>query len=126
MAKAALNQETMTTARELKANGQILAVMSVNPGWVPTRMTAGKRDANIEESVAGINKHADELSLGHTAHPGIGMARLSHSKVESSDARAILHRSPFEDRKFTRPSARVQFSESMRGAFPHRGTTWRL
>ena len=66
LAKAALNQQTMTIAQELKANGHKISLMSVNPGWVPTRMTAGKGNTNIEESVEGMIKLADGMTLENT------------------------------------------------------------
>ena len=56
----------MTIAQELKSNGHNVSVMSVNSGWVLTRMTAGKGDTNIEESVGGMIKVADELTLENT------------------------------------------------------------
>ena len=66
LAKSALNQQTMTIARELKNKGEKVNLMAVNPGWVPTRMTAGKGDTKIEDSVASMIKLVDEMALENT------------------------------------------------------------
>ena len=56
----------MTIAQELKAKGHKISTMSVNPGWVPTRMTKGKGNTKIEDSVGGMIKLADEMTLENT------------------------------------------------------------
>ena len=66
MAKAALNQGTMTIAQELKADGSNISFLSVNPGWIPTRMTSGKGDTDVVESVEGIIKLGDEVTMKNT------------------------------------------------------------
>lgn len=78
LAKTALNQQTVTIARELKAQGHKISLMCVNPGWVPTRMTKGKGNVRIEESVEGMIKLTDEMTLENT-----GQFRMANGETHA-------------------------------------------
>jgi NAD(P)-dependent dehydrogenase (short-subunit alcohol dehydrogenase family) len=54
MAKAALNQFAVTLANELKVQGSKIVVLSINPGFVATRLTNWDFDDNIEETIPGV------------------------------------------------------------------------
>jgi len=67
MAKAALNQFTVTLAKELKVEGSKIVVLSVNPGFLSTRLTNFDGEDDMDASIAGLVKiieGADENKSG--------------------------------------------------------------
>ncbi|KAL2064370.1 hypothetical protein VTL71DRAFT_4864 [Oculimacula yallundae] len=54
MSKAALNQLTATLAKEFIMNKEDIAVVSIYPGYVPTKMTNFKSRDNMDECIEGI------------------------------------------------------------------------
>jgi NAD(P)-dependent dehydrogenase (short-subunit alcohol dehydrogenase family) len=64
MSKAALNAAGVSLAHDLKPRG--IAVISLHPGSVRTRMTRGHGVIEPEESVRGLLQRIDELRLETT------------------------------------------------------------
>lgn len=51
MSKAALNMMTVTMSKEFQHNGDNIAVLAFNPGYVATRMTNGRFRDNMDECI---------------------------------------------------------------------------
>lgn len=54
MSKAALNMITVTLAKEFIMNNDDITVISLNPGYVPTRMTNFRSRNDMDECIAGM------------------------------------------------------------------------
>ena len=54
MAKTALSQQTVTVSQELRAAGSNVVMLAVDPGDVPTRLSHGHGQTEIDKSVRGI------------------------------------------------------------------------
>ncbi|KAK0645416.1 hypothetical protein B0T16DRAFT_411131 [Cercophora newfieldiana] len=66
VSKAALNMMTVTLAKEFQMNGDNIAVIALNPGYVATRLTNFRFRDNMEECIAGIVKVVDNIGLEQT------------------------------------------------------------
>ena len=66
MAKAALNQQTITLAREMEKSGQNIAVISVNPGFVATRLTNFDFDDDMDNCIEGIARVIESVDMTKT------------------------------------------------------------
>jgi NAD(P)-dependent dehydrogenase (short-subunit alcohol dehydrogenase family) len=64
--KAALNMMTRSLAADLKGDGVTAVVM--NPGWVRTRMGGSGAPTLPEQSVAGMIRMIDKLTIKQTGH----------------------------------------------------------
>lgn len=64
MSKAALNAAGMSLALDLRARG--IAVITLHPGFVRTKMTGGSGMVDPDESARGLLARIDELSLETT------------------------------------------------------------
>ena len=54
MAKAALNQQTKTIAKGFNGSGNSLIFITLNPGYVPTKLTGYKGTDDLDASVNGM------------------------------------------------------------------------
>ena len=54
MAKAALNQQTRTIAKGFEESGNTLIFITLNPGYVPTKLTGFKGTDDMDKSVKGM------------------------------------------------------------------------
>lgn len=63
MAKAALNQQTVTIAHELRAADSKVIMLALDPGDVPTRLSRGNGKTDIDESVRGLVKIIETATL---------------------------------------------------------------
>lgn len=54
MSKAALNMMTVTLAKEFIMNNDDITVISLNPGYVPTRLTKFRSKNDMDECIAGM------------------------------------------------------------------------
>ena len=61
MSKAALNSAGVSLAKDLHPHG--IAVAILHPGYVRTEMTGNSGLIDVDESVTGLLKRIDELSL---------------------------------------------------------------
>ncbi|KAK4449685.1 hypothetical protein QBC34DRAFT_380143 [Podospora aff. communis PSN243] len=66
VSKAALNMVTVTLAKEFQNNGDNIAVIALNPGYVATRMTKYRSRDNMDECIAGIVKVIDKVGMDQT------------------------------------------------------------
>ena len=66
MAKAALNQQTVTLAKEIEKSGQNIAVVSVNPGFVATRLTNFDFDDDMDTCIEGIARVIESVDMAKT------------------------------------------------------------
>ena len=66
MAKAALNQQTITLAREMEKSGQNISVISVNPGFVATRLTDFDFDDDMDACIEGLTKVIESADMTKT------------------------------------------------------------
>lgn len=66
ISKAALNQLTASMAAEFMEAGDGIAVMSVYPGYVPTRMTNYRSRDDMAECIAGVVKVIEGLDMSQT------------------------------------------------------------
>lgn len=53
LAKTALNQQSMTLAQEFKDHGDNTTVLSLYPGYIPTKMTEYRGNVDMKEAVQG-------------------------------------------------------------------------
>lgn len=63
MAKASLNMQTASLAADFKAQGLNVAVVAVHPGRVPTRMSGGNGNVDLDESANSMVKILTDLTL---------------------------------------------------------------
>ncbi|KAI0108878.1 hypothetical protein GGR51DRAFT_570132 [Nemania sp. FL0031] len=63
MAKAALNQQTASLAADFKKGGINVALVTVHPGRVPTRMSGNDGTDNLMGSAYGMVKIVKELNM---------------------------------------------------------------
>lgn len=63
MSKAALNMMTVTLAKEYKMNGDNIAAIALNPGYVATRLTSFRSRDNMEECIAGMVKVLESVGM---------------------------------------------------------------
>lgn len=66
MSKAALNMLTVTLAKEFQMNGDNIAVIALNPGYVATRLTNYRSRDKMEECIAGIVKVLGRVGMAET------------------------------------------------------------
>jgi len=66
ISKVALNMATATLAKEFQENGVNIAVIALNPGYVPTRMTNFRAPDNMDERIAGIVKVNEKAGMDQT------------------------------------------------------------
>lgn len=66
MSKAALNQLTATLAMKFVMNNEDIAVVSIYPGYVPTKMTNWKSRDDMEECTEGIVKVIEGIGMEQT------------------------------------------------------------
>ena len=66
MAKAALNQQTITLAREMQKSKQNIAVLSINPGFVATRLTNFDFDDDMDTCIEGVAKVIESADMAKT------------------------------------------------------------
>jgi NAD(P)-dependent dehydrogenase (short-subunit alcohol dehydrogenase family) len=66
MSKAALNMMSVTMAKEFQSNGDNIAVLALNPGYVATRLTKFRSRDNMEECIEGIVKVVEGLDMKQT------------------------------------------------------------
>ena len=62
MAKAALNQLTVTLANDFKAKDHPVGIVAFQPGYVKTRLTGFMGDVDIVESVEGMVEQLDDIT----------------------------------------------------------------
>ena len=63
MSKTALNMMTVTMAKEFQMNGDDIAALVIDPGYVATRMTQGRARDDMEEVIAGIVKVVEGIGM---------------------------------------------------------------
>lgn len=56
VAKAALNQEAVTLAREWEKEGRKTTIVCVEPGFLSTRLTGWDGEDDMETCIAGLMK----------------------------------------------------------------------
>jgi len=66
MSKAALNQLTATMAKEFIMNEEEIAVVSIYPGYVATKMTNYRSRDNMAECIEGIVKVVESVGMEQT------------------------------------------------------------
>ncbi len=66
ISKAALNQLTVTMANEFKIAGDNIAVVSVYPGYVATKMTNYRHKNDMAECIEGIVKVVEGVDMSKT------------------------------------------------------------
>lgn len=66
MAKAALNQLTRTLDNYFRESQQPISIISLDPGYVKTRLTLFRGDVDITESVTGMVDIIENLELNHS------------------------------------------------------------
>ncbi|KAH8591408.1 short chain dehydrogenase [Bisporella sp. PMI_857] len=63
IAKAALNQQTVTIAHELKAADSTITMIMLDPGDIPTRLSRGNGKTGIDESVRGMVEIIEKATI---------------------------------------------------------------
>ena len=63
MAKSTLNQQAMTIADELRATGSEIILLALDPGDLPTCLSRGNRETNIDKSVRGMVEFVEKVTL---------------------------------------------------------------
>jgi NAD(P)-dependent dehydrogenase (short-subunit alcohol dehydrogenase family) len=63
MAKAALNQQTKTIAQAFKADGDKMVFITLNPGYIATKLTGWKGEDDMETSVKGMVDIIERVGL---------------------------------------------------------------
>jgi len=66
MSKAALNMMTVTMAKEFQMNGDNIAVLALNPGYVATRLTNFRSRDDMDECIAGIVELLEGVGMKQT------------------------------------------------------------
>jgi hypothetical protein len=54
MSKCALNQQTKTIAQAFKEDGNLMIFVSLNSGYIATKLTGWKGEDDMETSVKGM------------------------------------------------------------------------
>jgi NAD(P)-dependent dehydrogenase (short-subunit alcohol dehydrogenase family) len=62
MAKAALNQLTVTLANDFKKSGHPIGIVAFQPGYIKTKLTGYKGPIDINESVTGMVNLAETVT----------------------------------------------------------------
>lgn len=68
MAKAALNQQTVTLARDFEHAGDGITVIALNPGYIATKMTGFKGVVDLVESVEKMTTIIEETTVEKSGH----------------------------------------------------------
>lgn len=68
MAKSALNQQTVTFAREFQKEGKNISVVCMEPGFLPTRLTEWDSADDMGACIEGIMDVIDSLSIDDRGH----------------------------------------------------------
>ncbi|KAI1311974.1 NAD(P)-binding protein [Xylaria venustula] len=63
MAKAALNAQTVTLSQEFKKAGENIAVISMNPGFVSTRINNWKFEDDMDTCIAGLVRNIEGATM---------------------------------------------------------------
>lgn len=63
VAKAALNQVTVTYAREFEKEGKNVTFVCLEPGFLPTKLTDWDSVDDMDTSIAGMMKVIEGLTL---------------------------------------------------------------
>lgn len=63
-AKAALNQMSVTMAREWEKEGLKSTIVCMEPGFLPTRLTGFNGEDDMKTCIAGIMMVIDSISRG--------------------------------------------------------------
>lgn len=66
MAKAALNQQTVTLAREMQKAEQNIAVLSLHPGFVATKLTDFDYDDDMDTCIEGMVRVIEGTDMSKT------------------------------------------------------------
>ena len=66
MSKAALNMMTVTMSKEFQHNGDNIAVLALNPGYVATRLTNYRSRDDMDECIQSIANIFDSVGMEQT------------------------------------------------------------
>ena len=66
MAKAALNQQTRTIAKGFKESGNTLIFITLDPGYVATKLTDFKGTDDMDVSVKGMVNFVEQVEPSHS------------------------------------------------------------
>lgn len=66
MAKAALNQPTKTLDNDFRKNQQPISIISLEPGYIKTRLSLFRGNVDIEESVTAMMNITENLEPEHS------------------------------------------------------------
>jgi len=58
-----LNQQTITVAHELKAAGEKITLLALDPGDIPTRLSRWQGTTTMEQSVRGMVEVIENASV---------------------------------------------------------------
>jgi len=62
IAKAALNQEAVTMAREWEIEGRKVTIVCVEPGFLSTRLTGWDGEDDMDTCIGGLVKVIEEVT----------------------------------------------------------------
>ena len=63
MAKAAMNQQTVTLARDYAHADEKITIIALNPGYIATKMTGFNRGVDMDDSVQKMVSIIEEAKL---------------------------------------------------------------
>ena len=66
MSKSALNQQTVTLAKELQDQGDNIAVVALYPGYVATRLSEFRSRDDMEECMDGTVNAIERIGMSQT------------------------------------------------------------